>query len=179
MISYYEETRRKYKPEEIRTLLIAEAPPKTDSGRFFYFKDVKDKDSLFLETMKVLYPDLFTSTKEVREMKPDFLKQFSNDGFYLIDASEVPMEDTTPRIKIRQLREHLPSLMDKVRNLVDKETKIILISATVYKVCFEPLKNAGLNVLNEGSIDFPGLGRQKLFREKLGSVLKAHGINNC
>ena len=45
-----------YRPAAVRVLLIAEAPPAYDSGRFFYFTDLRQQDTLFLEMMKTLYP---------------------------------------------------------------------------------------------------------------------------
>ena len=40
------EAARRYKPEQIDTLLVAEAPP-TALDRYFYFDDVQTQDSLF------------------------------------------------------------------------------------------------------------------------------------
>lgn len=76
----FESARLKYKPDLIRYLLIAESPPKTDSNRFFYFEDVGEQDSLFLETMKVLYPKDTSQikTKEIRNKKATFLLKFKN-----------------------------------------------------------------------------------------------------
>ncbi|MFA5659366.1 MAG: hypothetical protein WC900_08790, partial [Oscillospiraceae bacterium] len=50
-----EESREKYKPEKIKYLLIAEAPPE-NLERFFYYSDVGEKDCLFLGIMEALYP---------------------------------------------------------------------------------------------------------------------------
>lgn len=72
-----EVARSKYKPRKIKYLLIAEAPPEESSNRFFYFEHVEIKDSLFLETMKVLYPDNYTDTKTVRSRKKHFLNKFT------------------------------------------------------------------------------------------------------
>ncbi len=87
----FESARQKYKPRIIRFLLVAEAPPKLRSKRFFYFEGVRKADSLFLETMRALYPHEFSDTRAVRRQKCKFLKKFKNDGFYLIDASDEPM----------------------------------------------------------------------------------------
>ena len=45
--------REKYKPERIKLLFIAEAPPE-QTERFFYYEKVKDNDWLFLGIVKVL-----------------------------------------------------------------------------------------------------------------------------
>ena len=63
-----EKARLKYKPKKIKYLLIAETPPKSNSNRYFYYENVKEKDSLFLETMIVLYPE-FVSDKSIKEIR--------------------------------------------------------------------------------------------------------------
>jgi hypothetical protein len=171
----YEDARQKYKPEKIKFLLVAEAPPKEGSGRFFYFENVSDKDSLFLETMKVLYPSEYTDTKMVRLHKRRFLEKFQADGFYLIDATHTPMRDSSPSRKRQQIRESLPSLRSKLTQLATDGVGIILISATVYEVCSNVLGNEGFNILNEELIDFPGSRWQRKFREKFGSLLIKNG----
>ena len=172
----FESARRKYKPKAIRFLLIAEAPPKIESKRFFYFEDVKSEDNLFLETMKVLCPDDSDikngNTKSVRRRKREFLERFKNDGFYLIDASDEPMEDNAYSAKKKQVRKSLSSLAQKVRGLVLGHTKIILISKVVYDVCYDRLVPERFNVINKCMIDFPGSGGQVKFRSKMCALLK-------
>jgi hypothetical protein len=58
--SYYRadgEATELYRPSRIRLLFIAEAPPAYRFHRFFYFTDVRQMDTLFLEMMKTLYPE--------------------------------------------------------------------------------------------------------------------------
>ncbi|HGJ64879.1 TPA: hypothetical protein ENS27_05745 [bacterium] len=174
MSTDFESARRKYKPG-IKFLLVAEAPPREDSGRFFYFENVSTGDSLFLETMKVLYPKDYTKTKIVRQRKQEFLERFKGDGFYLIDSCDSPMEDSSPTKKRKQIQKALPSLRSKLRELATDGVKIVLISATVYEVCNDILKSEGFNIINEELIDFPGSGGQKKFREKFGNLLKKNG----
>jgi len=163
--------RIKYKPDKIKYLLIAEAPPDENSNRFFYYECVDEKDSLFLETMKVLYPDDYNDTKAVRKRKKQFLKKFKEDGFYLIDSTDQPMPNFSRSKKLKQIRKSLPLLKEKVSSLLRKNTKIILISSTVYKICEEPLKSMGFNIINEEMIDFPGSGGQLKYRTKLAKLI--------
>ena len=174
MANKFEIARRKYKPEEIKYLLIAEAPPDENSDRFFYFEDVKEKDSLFLETMKVLYPGDYTDPKTVRKKKKQFLNKFKENGFYLIDSTNQPMPDLKRHHKIKLIKASLATLIKKVKNLVNEDTKIILIASTVYEVCNEPLRNENINVINEEMINFPGTGGQRKFREKMTRLLERH-----
>ena len=175
MENKYEAARKRYKPALIKCLLIAEAPPAKESGRFFYIENVKDGDSLFLESMKVLYPNEYGNAKEVRSQKKLFLKRFMTDGYYLIDATDLPMPGYTRSEKKEQVKRSLPELIGKAKELAGNGTPTILISATVYQVCEKPLKAAGLKVVNTEMIDFPGSGRQNIFRAKMTKLIKSLG----
>lgn len=170
-MSKFSNARLKYKPQKINILFIAEAPPKESSDRFFYFEDVKEGDSLFIETMKVLYPNGFTNTKMVRLQKRKFLEKFKNDGYYLIDSTDTPMEQNSISYKKKRIKESLQSLKAKIDELVDSETKIILISKPVYDVCFSSLKSKGINIINEEMIDFPGSGGQIKYKTKINKLI--------
>jgi hypothetical protein len=163
--------RAKYKPAVVRIVLVAESPPKADSGRFFYFEDVPTGDSLFWETMKTLYPADLPPTGPPRWRKREFLTRFTADGFYLLDAVEVPLGKATPVVKRQRIRESMPRLIRDLRRICRPDTKIALISASVFDVCLGSLRVAGLNIVNEEMIDFPGSGCQRKFREKFGKIL--------
>ena len=173
----FESARKKFLPDHIKILFVAEAPPALDSQRFFYFVPVMDGDTLFLEMMKVLYPDEFLSTRNTRQRKGEFLTRFQNDGFYLIDACRLPLpKRASPSKKKRIICADLPFLKAKLAQLkklnrLRSDTKIILIGRPVYDVCLLALKN--FHVVNSDMIDFPATGRQKEFRQKLAALLKA------
>ncbi|SRR6266404_2563899 len=187
---HFAEASRKYRPTPIRLLFIAEAPPALRSGRFFYFAALTNGDTLFLEMMKVLYPIRTTfveyddhqkpgfDAKRVRQLKSELLKKFQRDGFYLIDALEQPMpEDADAATKKQMIRNALPELRKKVRNLSrDGDVPVILIGSPTYSVCAEALRKDGLRVLNEEMIDHPARGRQKLFRRKLGEIIRKSAV---
>ena len=171
----FEIARRKYKPSLIRYLLIAETPPKSDSKRFFYFENVMEQDSLFLETMKVLYSEETENIDviNIRKNKSYFLNRFQNDGYYLIDSLEKPFEDKySSTQKINLIKSGLPNLLMRIKSILNNQTKVILISATVYKANYLFLKQNGINVINTELIDFPGSGGQKKFREKLRKIIQ-------
>lgn len=173
----FEIARKQYRPAHIKTLFIAEAPPSKKSQRFFYFIAVPRGDTLFLETMKVLYPKEFRSAKHARLHKKEFLSRFMNDGFYLIDACRFPLPtDASFAEKRRAIEDNLPFLRKRLKGIsesCDSRTKVILISKPVYVVCSCELVD--FNVINDRMIDFPASGRQRHFRSKLGSLLKKSG----
>ena len=167
----FETCRRKYKPERIKHLFIAEAPPEIDSKRFFYCEQVQKADYLFLETMKVLYPNGFSDIKNLRQRKGEFLRKFQEKGFYLIDASDKPMRDKQRSKRKNKITDSLPTLIKKINKLKGKETKIILICKTVYECCYNELRSKGFNVINKSAIPFP-IRWQKEFRRELAALLE-------
>src|ERR1700753_3541886 len=116
----------RYRPDPLRLLFIAEAPPAYKANRLFYFHEVQTGDALFLEMMKVVYGDAigfkegggFTGpmlAKDVRKCKSQFLQKFRADGLFLIDASERTMpENATASTKLALLRRSLPGLKSRV-----------------------------------------------------------------
>lgn len=172
-MNLFEAARRKYRPDLVRVALIAESPPQEGSGRFFYFENVSEKDALFLEIMRALYVDSSTEAKTLRQRKPEFLRRFRDDGFYLLDASQVPIAgEKKAAVKRKFIREGLDQLQRDMAEVQHVELKVVLISSLVYEICLVPLRQAGFKVINTEMIDFPGSwGRQK-FRTKFGRIIE-------
>lgn len=163
----YASARNKYKPSQIKALLVAEAPPNT-LDRYFYFEDVPTHDSLFLEIMGVLYPGAKTAyLKSGRDetQKAELLRRFQHDGWWLLNFSEVPLDltDETPdRL--------LSYLLQRLQKYVDKKTPILLIKAALHDICYPALAAEGYNVCKE-RLPFPGSGQQRVFRTKFKKVM--------
>lgn len=163
----YSAARNKYRPKHIRVLLIGEAPP-CALDRFFYFEDVKKQDSLFLEIMGSLYPDLkkqYLDSGRETELKKELLETFQSDGYWLLDLYETPVEETGNEVQ---------ELLEKLKKLITTDTYIILIKANIYDLCYAPLTAAGYTVINE-RIPFPGSGQQGIFREKFARAIQLCG----
>jgi hypothetical protein len=180
----FAEAARRYLPKQLRVLFIAEAPPAFKVNRLFYFSELTDGDTLFLEMMKVLYPlevgyiqGKFrpgASVKQMRQRKPELLRKFQSDGNHLIDAYEQPMPDGADTVaKTRLMRSTLPVLLARVRKLVGQnDVPIVLIGGITYSVCAEALRLDCRNVANDAMINHPARGGQVLFRSKLEAVLR-------
>ncbi len=165
-----ERARASFLPRRIRILFVAEAPPPVESNRFFYYRNVRTGDALFLEMMKVLYPCEGTDAKLLRARKSDLLMRFKEDGYYLVDACDCPLPKRLGRSgKKRAVKQDLPSLKAKLKKVCTAETPIVLISRSVYDVCRQELRD--FNVINTEMIDFPASGKQPNFRRKLRALL--------
>lgn len=163
-----EKAREKYKPETVKYLLVAEAPP--DSlERFFYYDNVRQHDYLFLGVAEALYPKLkeqFLLSGRSSEIKNSILQAFQKDGFYLLDLSELPLSflDT-------DLQSQLPTLVNNINSIADDNTQIILIKANVYDIAFNFLKQKFKNLIDQ-RITFPGQGGQRKFQDEFKQALK-------
>lgn len=164
--------RKNYKPEKVKYLLIAEAPP--DSlERFFYYQNVSQHDYLFLGIAEALYPVLknqFLDDGRRPETKEIILRKFQQDGFYLLDLSELPLS-----LLESDLKSQLPNLIEKIKSVKNDDTHIILIKANVYDSFFHSLNAKFQNVINQ-RIAFPSQGWQKKFQIKFKKALVIAGI---
>lgn len=177
-MSEYDSIRENYLPKEIKVLLIAESPPPSadiQSSRHFYRTDrIRRDDRLFTNTIRAVYPDLQEQTEQQLEQQKDtLLKRFQSDGFYFIEALPVSMVHEITK-KQRQINIHdvLPELIEKVQNLANHKTSIVLIKSNVFDVAREPLLRAGFHVLNKELVDYPGRYNQRAYREKLSDLLR-------
>ncbi|MBX9733853.1 MAG: hypothetical protein K2X37_07305 [Chitinophagaceae bacterium] len=165
--SRYIAARNKYKPREIKALLVTEAPS-CSLDKDFYFEDVPKQDSLFLEIMAVLYPqhkEQYLKQKRDPVLKEALLHKFKEDGFWLMDLAEVPVEVTGDSYEAS-----FPNLLLRIEKAITKQTPIILIKANVFDICYTALITLGFNVINE-RLPFPGSGQQGVFREKFSKII--------
>lgn len=166
----YAGARNKYKPRDIRILLLAEGPP-DNLDRHFYFEDVKTQDSLFLEIMGILYPEekkQYLASGRETEMKQELLEMFREDGYYLLDLSELPCSLLEGGIE-----DELSALPGRLSRLIKKDTPIILIKANVYDLCYETLLANGYRV-HPDRMPFPGSGQQRVFRDKFSKAISLY-----
>lgn len=167
-----EKARLKYKPDIVKYLLIAEAPPNS-LDRFFYFENVKKRDYLFLGIAQALYPKLknkFLADGRNEETKKKILEKLKLDGFYLIDLSDLPLtllED--------DLKEQLPNLKEKIEKVIAVDSKIIIIKANVYDLAYQYLVSQEINNVVNRRIAFPSTGGQKKFQSEFSEALKEAG----
>jgi len=173
----WEHAREKYKPENIKYLFIDEAPTPDDSHRYFYYEYVTEKDDLFLNLMKALYPVTYKSylpVREIRKSKKTFLDMFMNNGCYLIDAVDDTMPlDSSRGQRVAEIKANNENLLVKIKAVSNDKTKVILLTSTVYFGCYDFLKSNGINVANEKgeSIYFPDRWNNEAFQEQMKKLL--------
>ena len=164
------EAREYYRPENVKVLFIAEAPP-SSLDRFFYYPKVKSGDSLFLYIIRAVFPSLDEmATAELRMLKPKFLNQFKTIGYFLEDSVEQPIsQGTSSTKKVAILNSGQSALLERIEPY-KSDSKIVLISSTVYTANYNYLKGHGFNIIHTSAIPFPGSGQQKRFVEAIEKI---------
>lgn len=164
----YASARNKYKPSQIKALLVAEAPPNA-LDRYFYFEDVPTKDSLFLEIMGVLYPAqkaAYLKAGRDAAQKAELLSRFQHDGWWLLNFSEVPLDLTNETLEAL-----LSSFLQRLGKYIDKKTPVFLIKAALHDLCYPALLAEGYHACKE-RLPFPGSGQQRVFRMKFKKAVE-------
>jgi hypothetical protein len=109
---------------------------------------------------------------KLQEQKELWLNKFKNGGYYMIEALEDSQEhEVTKGQRQERIRDSVPRLIERLKELASADTKIILIKSNVFEAAAGPLKQAGFKILNKELVDYPGQFNQRVYREKLAKLL--------
>ncbi len=159
-LSIYRNQAEKYMPEKIKVLFIAESPPAPDKNgrRSYIYFDTAKQEILLTTLTTAVFGDGNCFTKD--DIKSDFLNKLKDEGYFLIDAVEYPINKIGGKNKEPIIREESENLLVRLnelkqRNKIDPSTKIILIKVSVFNALHGLLKDHGYNVLNDNKKEFP------------------------
>lgn len=161
----WEKLRESYRPSEIKTLIIGEAPP-NGGTRFFYHDDVPQHDNLFLAVMGVLYPTetLLYKINRTPKEKKKLLERFKTDGFYLMDLFPMPL-DQKPKGKGKVFFSNV--FMKRLcKEHLAKDCSIILLNPA--KVLEPELKKC----YKVSVVPFPRYDGTLKFTQQFGEIMK-------
>lgn len=151
----------RYRPDKVRLLLVAQAPPDADD-RYFYFPDVAQYDGLFRAVVQAL----LSHAEQTRTNKASLLAELRDRGVFLIDLKPDPIVNS--RASRPELRLYVPALLVRIAEV--EPERIILIKTDVYDVAYPALAAAGLPV-SKVRIPFPSYGQLENFRIAFGRAL--------
>lgn len=141
--AWYEELRWQYRPARLRVLLIAESPPDPGAGeRRFFYSPRLTIDNLYRGVAQALYGE--RSDIDVSD-KPGMLERLREDGFWLIDAVEKPINKLPAAARARAIAEAVPSLVERCGELAP-ERGVIICHGKVYAAAAPALRRAGVRV---------------------------------
>lgn len=169
------ELRETYKPTKIRVLFVAESPPESNEvePRFFYNPHQERYDNMFRSMMRAV----FENYEYQPGKKDDWLQRFRKCGYYLIDATDEPINRLTEMERVPHLKRGLSAKLAEINRLVEKGTPIILIKKSIFDLFNEPLRGAGHNVVHDQFLPFPSFGNQTRFIEECRQTVEQLGQN--
>lgn len=151
-LAWYEELRERYRPARINVLLIAESPPDPGAGdRRFFYAPTLSYDNLYRGVAESVYggrDDLSIGDKV------EVLERLRDDGFWLIDAVEDPINKTSPAARRRAIADGVPRLVGLCQEL-QPERGVIICHGLVYELAAPALRAAGVPLLHDVPLPFP------------------------
>ena len=152
--SWYAALRERYRPPNVRLLLVGESAP--DPGavepRFFYAPTLARADNLFRSVVLALYDHRFPPGSAGMS-KLSWLERLKADGVFLIDLVPFPVNTLGSGARARARRDAVQDTVDLAANL--QPEGIIVCHAPSFGVVREPFRNAGLPLLHDAPIPFP------------------------
>ena len=157
-LAWYEELRQRYRPNLVRLLLIGESPPdpRDADRRYFYAPTLSQHDNLYRGVSEALYGSLVDF--DVRA-KVANLAQLREDGVWLVDAVEHPVNARSKSERRRAIRQNVSGLVERCL-IINPTLGAILCHGPVYDATAEPLRQAGIRVLHDDALPFP-LGNKR------------------
>ena len=168
---WYAERPARWKPDEVRLLLIAESAP-DDGGdesnrRFFYDDNLTGRDGLFRQVVQVLFGG--HELKSGPNAKVPWLAKLRDRGVYLIDLAQVPVNYRSKAERAAALEQNISATIALAKELAPEG--IVLVKQNVFDLLNGPLRAAGFPVLHDEFIPFPASGQQARFRERFTTAL--------
>jgi hypothetical protein len=160
--------RRRYEPEHVKLVVVAESPPA--SGLYFYNPEGRVTEPLFSALMKQLDLDC--------GQKADGLLKLQQCGWLLVDATYEPVNQLRDSQRREVIERDFGLLCDDLQRLApDRSAPLILIKENVCRILEPGLVREGFSVLNRGIVvPFPSTGHQKNFHERFTAVHRSAGF---
>jgi hypothetical protein len=162
--------RQRYRRARIKVLFVAESPPKSsdDEVRFFYNPRQERWDHMYRVVMQAVFPEFEYRPRE----KEGWLRKFQEQGYYLIDATDCPINRLSPTERRRELSAAVDDKLSEIGRLVGLSTPIVLVKKNIFAAFYRPLRGAGYNVIHESFLPFLSHGNQARFVEACRTRLR-------
>jgi hypothetical protein len=149
-LAWYDELREQYRPPNLRVLLIGESPPDPGAGaRRFFYAPTLTHDNLFRGVALAVYGDDVALHDKVA-----VLERLRDDGFWLIDAVEHPINKARSGPRRRAIEAGVPRLVERCRDLAPQRG-VIVCHGLVYELAAPVLRRGSVRVLHDEPLPFP------------------------
>ncbi len=163
---YYIRLGNKYLPEKFRAIFILESPP--SSGKYFYNASGRRTEPLYKAMMECVLGLSPVPKKDAG------LKKFQEAGYFLVNATYVPVNEKSNKERNFQILKDFCNLVSDLKKITNnKNTRIILVKVNICQLLEPLLSGCGFNVINNGAvIPFPSHGWQKEFCRGIKKLIK-------
>ncbi len=170
---YHRDLQRKFKPEKIQLLLLAEClvqPINSFNVNWFYNPFSKTLCPLFVQIMPEIFPDYPENANPPEKLL--YLKEFCKYGIYLDGVFPYPgLNESLKKIWFEKI------YLIKLDGLITKTTPIIIIGEYLYQKIEPSLRQRGYNILNEESIVSPVEDNRNRFKIQFQNELRKVKLN--
>jgi hypothetical protein len=125
---------------------------------------------MYRSVMKAVFPDFEYRPGE----KDKWLRRFKEHGYYMIDATDSPVNRLSSGKRRSVLNAALNAKLSEIATLVSHNTPIILVKKNVFLAFNGPLRHAGFNVIHKSFLPFPSHGHQARFIDACRRCLRNH-----
>ena len=168
----YAKAAAQYRPAHTKLLIIQEAPPYA-LDRHFYFTDVRAHDGLWVNFTRFAYGrDFGGDVAAERKRKEYWLGRCRDDGYQVIDSMHEPIARNSHPQRVKIIGARAPEIVEECKVIAPDQ--ILLAKKSVYEALAEPIAAAGLPLINEEAVPFPGRGQQLRFLAALDNLVE-HG----
>ena len=123
---------------------------------------------MYRSVMKAVFPGFVYRPGE----KNDWLRRFQRDGYYLIDATDRPVNRLSCAERRKAINDTMERKLSEIKRLVSPSTPIVLVKKNIFSAFNRPLRDAGYNVIHESFLPFPSHGHQTRFVEACRNCLR-------
>jgi hypothetical protein len=147
------ELRQKCRPQVIKVIFLGESAPDPGRGqwRFFYKPELTRYDNLFRGIMLGLYG---ASGAELGFSKVPWLGRFQNDGYWVLDVCERPVNALEPSVRREALMAAAPGAVHRVVE-ANPSLGVIICKSNIFELMVPLLREAGLCILHDTALPFP------------------------
>lgn len=170
---WYEDLRRRYRPTMVRVVFVGESAPDPGSGRRrFFYSEQLTHDNLFRGLMQALYG---VGSSDLACSKASWLARFQQDGFWLLDVANRPVNRLSPRQRLRTLRDAAPAAIARI-GAAAPSVGVIVCHRPAYMALEAVGVRDALTLLHDEPIPFPLGNWRRVFVECVRAALVVVGI---
>lgn len=149
--TWYQQLRLRWKPDQVRVLLVAESAPDPGAAerRFFYAPTVSRSDNLFRAVVLALYDEKVRAG----DNRSEHLARLQRDGVWLIDLAPYPVNHLPSGERQRTLREHASERARDIQTI--SPDGIVICHSPTFRALAPRLAAVNAPLLHNEPIPFP------------------------